>query len=318
MKSVSLSAGILLVSLGIAWMRFTAEPDKIGENEVLVMAGQIEDIQKISWSSEKHDTVIDIKKDDLGTYLWVTHTDKKDPENPQSKSFKGGANGDTLLNDFSPLIGIRKLEGSTDLNLLGLDTSTTTLKIERKGSTREFKIGNETYGTKDFYVQDTKSSEVFLVDDKKIRTLINARTSLPDRSLFGNDTQKSTMATIQFQEQNVDLIHKYWQDISQAQWLAQNNLDGDNTQLQTWLDKIFKLTASRYAGPDDSFQDITPSFSISLSWESHPSENLDFYLQGNDWWAKSTHTRHWVKIGGNSLPELYADLPNFFNSPQPE
>ena len=39
MRSMYLSAGILLLSLTGAWIQFTAEPDKIGTDEVLIMAG---------------------------------------------------------------------------------------------------------------------------------------------------------------------------------------------------------------------------------------------------------------------------------------
>ena len=65
MRSMYISAGVLLLSLTGAWVQFTAEPDKIGTDEVLIMAGRVESITNIAWTSEKQDVFIDGKFEDI-------------------------------------------------------------------------------------------------------------------------------------------------------------------------------------------------------------------------------------------------------------
>ena len=165
MKTLIVPAGVLLLSLGAAWLQFTAEPDKIGDNEVLIMANQSTQIEQIDWIATQQEVHISSKSDKHGDYLWVEYIDKKDPEDHQEKYFLAGKNGDKLLDHLSPLVGIRKLDPDVPLNTLGLDEPSAQLSITSNGKTRLFSIGDEAYGTKDVYVRDDSSNELFLVDD---------------------------------------------------------------------------------------------------------------------------------------------------------
>ena len=319
MRSLFISTVILSLSLGLAWTRFTKEPNKIGDNEVLVMPAQESDLEIIEWLTEKADIRISKKQDNLGTYLWVEYTDKKDPEKPQSKTYKAGENGNVLIKELSPLIGIRTIENPS-LQDLGLDTPKTTLQITKNGQIRKFFIGNETYGTKDLYVQDTDNNDVFLIDDKKFRNLINGRTALPDRALFSYDTKTATSATISVIRENISktthLQHQYWQDASKATWTYQETPDLDNTQLQTWMEKLLKLSNARYISPEDDAGNFQEIFQMELQWEGKAPQHLIIYKDPNDptknLWAKSEHTREYVKITSNGLQELLDDMTTVF------
>ena len=61
MKSLIFPSLFLALSLGAAWMQFTAEPNKVGENEILVMANQPSYIEKIDWVSDKQEVHIEQK-----------------------------------------------------------------------------------------------------------------------------------------------------------------------------------------------------------------------------------------------------------------
>ena len=142
-------------------MQFTTEPDKVGDNEILVMANQPSYIQQIDWVSDKQEVHIEQRKDDLGTYLWVEYIDNKVPEEPSQKYFIAGDNGIKLLDALSPLVAIRKLDTDIDSTSLGLTEPSATLTVKSNGTTRLFSIGDEAYGTKDLYVQDDASKEIF-------------------------------------------------------------------------------------------------------------------------------------------------------------
>ncbi len=310
MRTVFVSAGILVISLGAAWNQFTDEPDKIGENEMLIMAGRIESITNISWTSNQQDVFIERRTDDLGTYLWVEYIDKKLPEDHKVKFFKAGKNGDSLLEKLSPFVGIRTIDPTIDIASIGLQEPSATFMVTSNGIEREFAIGSEAYGTRDLYVQDNSSKEIFLVDDAKLRSLRQARTSLPDRSLWTLDTSKATGGTLSFNEVDVQLSHQNWQDKKNAKWVFSLKPEDENTQLQTWLSKVLRLSVSRYASPDQLPTIGEEIFSLSLDWDANEQDTVSFYKDNEQaWWARSKHTRFDVKITGDALSGLVEDLP---------
>ena len=310
MRSVIVYAGILILSLGIAWLRWTAEPDKIGENEVLIAQGSADQIAQVSYFSQQMEVLIDVQKDDSGSYLWVTFTDKKNPDEPQNKEFKAGENGDKLLRSLSPFIGIRKLNvDDSKLEELGLSDTQTSISITRGENTRIFDVGAEAYGTKDYYIRDQKSSEIFLVDDRKLTPILKARTNLPDRSLWSQKPPQAVSAVITFEDQKLFLEHSNWQDKSNAKWIQRDGSESDTTQLETWLGKFFRLSSSRYQSEADELDNLEKRFSIQLTWEDGQSQTLEIFQQDKAWWARSEHTRRKVKVTGNTLSALYEDLP---------
>lgn len=314
MRSLYLSAGILFLSLGSAWMRFTAEPDKIGDNEVLVMANQVERISNITWTSNTQDVWIETKTDKDGPYIWVKYTDKKNPDKLQEKYFKAGPNGNKLLNNLSPLLGIRKLEADVALDSIGLETPTATLTVTSNGQTRTFSIGDEAYGTRDLYVKDDQSNEVFLVDDAKLRNIRQARTSLPDRSMWSANVSNITQASLEFQSQHLPLTRKNWQDRNKAAWTFTEDSTKDTTQIETWIGKLLRVSVSQYAKPDENLSALTPIFSCTFIWDDDSRDTATFYQHSDDsWWAETGHTRSKVKLAGSALNGLVDDLPSLFS-----
>ena len=82
MKSLILPTFILVASLGAAWLEFTSEPDKVGDNEVLVMTNQPSYIERIEWVVDQQEIHVEQRSDEIGTYLWVEYVDKKFPMIP--------------------------------------------------------------------------------------------------------------------------------------------------------------------------------------------------------------------------------------------
>ena len=309
MRSIAISAGILALSLTGAWVQWQTEPTKIGVNEILILDGKVEDLTSIVWQSENTTATVDSKTDSFGEYLWVEYEDRKNPEKAQTKVFKGGAKATRLREDLSPLIGIRKLDDIEDFETIGLKESTTSMILEKKGQKHEFVIGNEAYGTKDFYVQYKKTGDVFLIDDKKLRNLVNARTALLDRNLWSAKPGEATAISIQWNDITQDFNHLNKQDTKEAKWIFSNQQERDNTQLETWLSKFSKLTISRYPVDRDEVNDLTPSFTVKISWDSGAPETMILFQTDNGWWAKSEHTRTKVKVTGKALNSLFEDLP---------
>jgi hypothetical protein len=320
--SVYTYGAVLLLSLGGAWYQWSKPPSLTKGEEVVVLYGEENTIEGISWESEKDKAVLELRSDDRGSYLWATYTDKKKEED-QTKSFKVGKDGEKLITSLSPLVAIRELQGLSEEKQteIGITESTSTLTITRKGKTTTFSIGNEAYGTKDLYIQNQESKKVFLLDDAKVRSLKFARTRLPDRKLWsfekGGITKITLNASIGDQSKALILIHKNWQDKQQAKWVRSDAPDSDNTQITNWVTKYLRSTNSSYA-LDVDVSTLTQAFSIDMEADGAQSEKITIYhdTEKNTWYAETTHSRGLVKLIKQSISGLYDDLPSLFSAPQ--
>ena len=314
MKPLIFSTSFLAVSLSAAWIQFTAEPDNVGENEVLVMANQPSYIEQIDWVSDKQKVHVEQRSDELGNYLWVEYVDNKIPEEPSLKYFIAGANGTKLLEALSPLVAIRKLESDVDSTLLGLNQPSATLTVKSNGTTRLFSIGDEAYGTKDLYVRDDASQEIFLIDDSKLRNLRQARTTLPNRAVFPNPPKEANSASLSWESKTLRLTRQHAHDAKSAKWIYTDSPKADATQIETWLSKALRTSVSRSAGPNEELGTLQPQFSISLTWDDDSESTTTYAILSEDdsWWAINSSTRGYVRVSGKALSTLLEDIPSLF------
>ncbi|MBK8240400.1 MAG: DUF4340 domain-containing protein [Deltaproteobacteria bacterium] len=185
MKRSILVYGLLLsASLFGAWRVWTspAEVD-LGEN-VVVLSGAADELERVHYHSDKLDLVIEMRTDELGRYGWVRAepigTDtavvepEAEPENPHAPPkddgtvsvFKAGKSGTAALEGLMPFKAKRELTGVTDdkLKELGLGEPEATLEITRAGrEPASYEIGGNVYGGANVYVRDTSSGKVYVV-----------------------------------------------------------------------------------------------------------------------------------------------------------
>ena len=277
--SVYTYGAVLALSLGAAWYQWSKPPSITKGEEVVILYGEeTTTIEGISWESEKDKAVLELRSDEHGSYMWGTYTDKKKEENPV-KSFKVGKDGEKLLESLSPLVAIRSLNDLSDEKReeIGLKDPKTSFSVTRKGKTTTFDVGNEAYGTKDLYVQNQETKEVFLLDDAKVRSLKFARTRLPERTLWSFDkgtvTGMTIYTTIEEQSKSITLTHKNWQDKQQAKWIRDDAPDADNTQITNLVTKYLRSTNSSYA-LDVDVSTLTEALSIDMRADGDKTEKL--------------------------------------------
>ena len=94
-RGVMIYGGLLAVTLGASYYRWTHEPDKNLEGKVVVLQGEPDTLDRITWKGKDDEAVIEKKKDDKGDYFWVTYTkwEKKKPEHPDAKDAKADSAG---------------------------------------------------------------------------------------------------------------------------------------------------------------------------------------------------------------------------------
>ena len=312
MQSHILYGAILGVSLLGAFLTWTEEPDPISGDEIELLSGKKDNLQEIEWSSPKNFVRIAKKANSTNESLWVFY---KEEDKDVRKNFKASNAGDALFTSYSPLTAIRKLEAPSAEKLveIGLQDPQTTVTVKRNDRTRVLEIGNEAYGTKDLYVRDTNSGQVYLVDDEKFRTLKYAKSRLPNRSVWSFDTvydiEKATLKTntnaqIQFEHENN-------QDKQNARWkrIRGENKGNDSTteQITTWMSKIAGLRGGEYTELDE--KDLSFQFSLKVQFEDQ-EELLKIYTLQENWYATSTFSEGFMKLVTRNIEGLYSDIPS--------
>jgi len=346
-RSAAVYGGLLALLLAGAWVRWTREPEPDIGDKIVLLQGDKDKIESITWTGEKDKAVIERKSDAEGDYLWVTYTrqepklkkhtgdeedeDVVEPPTPEptpdtpteggqemvetTRAFKAGDAGDKLLDSLSPMLAIRKLDPADitgdKLTTTGLDAPKEILEISRKGRATRLEIGGEVYGTRDRYVRNPATGEIFLVDSETLRPLKYARTRLPDRTLWSLERKDAVTAevsdsagrTAEADQKNID-------DQGKARWVRATEPDGTDEQFETWMDKALKLKGSSYADPNEPPQDLQLRFKLALKNDKGKTETLDVLQEGadGDWWGRSEHTRGLIKLLRGPTSELADDV----------
>lgn len=171
-RSVYVFGGLLALSLGAAWARYTSD-EAAPKEGVLLVEGKKEQLERIVYDGPDSDVTYELRKDDFGAYAWVTvvETKKKgDVEETKTSRFKAGKDGEKLVEGLAPMMALRELKDvdSTKLAQFGLESPTTTLTLSVAGRETRLALGGETYGSKDIYVQDTATKRIFVMDDGEV------------------------------------------------------------------------------------------------------------------------------------------------------
>lgn len=350
-RSVLIYGGVLVASLAVAWIRYTAEPSVDLTDKVVLLQGDAEDITQITWKDDDEHAVIDRKTDSHGDFLWVTYTrtveveptpdlpepaaddtgaaeeEEEEPaaaepeEPPETKeelqTFKAGETGDELLTDFSPLVAIRKLEGVDDAKLesIGLAEPQGTMTVVRKGRTATFDIGGEAFGTRDIYLRDTDDGVIYIVDDEILRPLRYARTRLPDRTLFSFTREQLAKATLSDAEGNkLEASQKNAADPESAAWVRAAAPDEDAPQLETWMGKALMVKSTSTAAEGEEPEMLELKFTLTVTSEQGTSETLEVFQDDEGvWWGKSEHTRALVKLLRGVTGDLSDDVASILS-----
>jgi len=319
-RGVIVYGALLAVTLGASYYRWTHEPDKALEGKVVVLQGEPDTLDKITWKGKDDEAVIEKKKDDKGDYFWVTYTkyEKQKPDAKDAKAqsgsgsgsgaelaasgsgsgsgatseekgepvvsnFKSGKAATDLFAGMSPLFAVRKLEDVTPdkLKTIELDNPVEHVILDRKGKTTDIELGGESYGTKDRYARIAGTSDIYLIDDEVIRSLKFARTRLPDRDLFPFETPKIDTAVIGDGTSSITLTQKNRDDKDKATWVPADAPDDASAQYKTWMDKFLKAKGSSYVNDADVPKDLDLRFQVTLTGEGSSPETVEVYQAGD-------------------------------------
>jgi hypothetical protein len=232
--------------------------------------------------------------------------------------FKGGEAADALLDSLSPLFALRVLPNVDAEKLVELELAEPEawVEVQRKGRTQKLEIGGEAYGTRDRYVRDVESGEVYMVDADVLRPLAHAKSRLPDRKLIGLEEEAIIQVMLSGSEGDVTMVQQNRDDRKRAFWANAADTTRSVEMYENWLDKLFRLRALSYVQPDDKPDPsvLEKVFSASFKPERGEAvvlEVMQFKPEGETqvrFVAKSTHTHEWVNLHKTLAAEAVADV----------
>jgi hypothetical protein len=227
--------------------------------------------------------------------------------------FKAGDAGVKLATSLSPMLAIRRLDQVDDAKLesIGLKAPTDFIEVTRKGRVVKLELGGEVYGTRDRYVRDVTSGNIYLVDDEVLRPLKYARTRLPDRQLWDLELQDITQVGVSDGAGvSATYVHKNPDDEAKAWWMRDGGAEEKDTQVDTWMKKALTLRGTRYADPAKPLTDLQDRFSLILETSGGKSLTVLVQQEGDtgDFWASSAYTRGHLKLLKTATDALSDDV----------
>ncbi len=326
-------AVVLAASLAASYFTWTTPQDELkpGSTEKVAMfTASRDEVTRITWTSDNLTVDVERKTDERGAFTWITatetierkvpppppatDTDAPLPEPPPEKvtttaKFRGNDQAEKLWGSFSPLMAMRQLDG--DSAVFGFDAPKATLAIDRGGRAAEMKLGGETYGSKDRFVQ--YDGKAWLVDDADLRPIQFAKSRLMERGL--QPLVRKDIAAIQIKSEKGEAVYeqKNRQDEPNARWSNVKDPEREDPVGAAWIDKLLKNKVQSYPSADDAPPaSLKPVFSVIVQGDTEKWPITFLVGTGKndapEYWAESAYDRSLVKLVSAAASEVIADV----------
>jgi hypothetical protein len=236
------------------------------------------------------------------------------PEVKVSKFMASQAQGEKLWEAFAPLKALRELDTTgADLKTFGLgpDDKPATLTITKGGSDLVLRVGGETYGNKDRYVE--YDHKVYLVDDTSLRPLQYAASQLVERSLYPfADADVDQVDVMTPSGTSISYVHVNKDDKTKEFWARSDSKDKEDQTASTWLDKVFKLKLKDYVDESTVTSPLEPVFTYVVHGKGQEWKVEIDKAAGADgataWYARSQYNRSLVTLTDSVARNVVDDL----------
>lgn len=324
-RSVLIYATLLLLSSGASWLHYTREQGAAPKEGVVLLDLKRDALQQIVYASPDLTVTFEIRKDDLGTYGWVTINEKRKKKVDGQETveevttrFKAGATGDKLIEGWAPLMALRELGRVEDkIETFGLSKPDTTLTVQSSGRTSVLDLGGETYGTKDRYVRDQATGVVFVLDDEVIKNFKLAKSKLRDNLVTSPKKEEITAfevtragATIAWEQRNIE-------DRAAAFWTRKGGDGSKDETFSNWLDKLLKIRSTDYVQPGAEPADLQPALTLRITPVGKPAETVEILTSGEDWYARGSYLRGLVKLNKTTSVDAVGEIDDVIEGKAP-
>jgi hypothetical protein len=242
------------------------------------------------------------------------HEEPAPPPETVVTSFLGNDSALTLWETFGPLHALRKLSDAGDPSIFGFDEDPDLLTIQRASGEVSLKVGAETYGSKDRFVQ--READVFLVDDAHFRSLQHPKTHLVERRLFPMTETELTQILVHREGSEATYVQRHKDDRAQAFWANESSPDEEAKDAGLWLGKMLRMRLKSYVSGDEP-EGLVPSFSFTVMSGEQRTQVLILRAPGDDgqdlFYARSSFTRSLVQLTRSLASDVVDDLASVLN-----
>jgi hypothetical protein len=227
----------------------------------------------------------------------------------ETRKFPGGDAAVKLVELVAPFQAVRSL-GKLDekqRKQFELEDPKITMSLQTKGGrTHDLKVGGTTFGTQDYYAEDS-SGRAWLVKSGSVKPLLNGE-GLMERTLHEVEDKDILRVVVKSGDREAKFEQQHPLDAKGRYWAKPETPDTRETQLGTWLGKARKLPVVRY--PDEQPASIAPKLELVYT-DAKGKELARFALaprEGQAPLVRTDRTRVWAESDKTRVDELLGEL----------
>lgn len=219
-----------------------------------------------------------------------------------TREVRGNERADTLIERFTPLEAARALGTLPDekLNELGLINAQRILEVTVAGTTHRYLVSKMQPGIIGTYLQDTQSSEVYLMQGSLLNELDPNSQTLVDRRLHVFRQPDFDAFTVSIGEKKVDFVQTQAEIAQTAKVTRAQTPDKPEELVKNWHDKILnRLVVTEVLGRGELPKTGAPKVELRIDYSQRGSPKgwLELGLDANaGTWARSENTASWVAV----------------------
>lgn len=319
MKSVLTHAILAVGGLALAYFAWIAVDEKdVPETAVEVFDCDPKGLTKLTFSNDKR-TVKVVPAKDGDARFYRIYVDEKNPDvKVKKKEFVGSEDLDELLEDLNPLRAVRALGKVPKKEQKELDFKKDgpRLNVACKSGRIDLEFGGLAYGVPQRYARAKSDSKLYLFEDNLINQLKSAETSLMQRKMNRFEIKEVETLTVKGFGSSKKLLQRNRLVPRKAEWVDAQNPDRRNELFGNWLDRVDRLSAQKYlpkgakpGSDEDSAGTGSTEPVVELVYTSPGNRKLgtlELVKAGENYYARSSATRNWVKVS-KSVAQQVAD-----------
>jgi hypothetical protein len=261
-------SGLLAVGLGASYWASLPESQEDSNTQALFTVNAA-NLAEVDYEIEGQK--IHLGKLDGTERFWVTVTkpgkpaaekkvadphaseDTKAPEasEPVTQEFLAGDSSDKLFESFAPFEALRSLGKISDdrLKEFGLKEGTGKFILRAKDSPKPFafEVGGKSYGSRNVFIRNSDSGEVYLAKQDAFDQLKNAESRLFERKIFSFSGDDIEGATVNASGKSKTIDHLKRDEEGQLAWSDQGSEAPAKASYKNWMEKFEKLKVLSYA-----------------------------------------------------------------------
>lgn len=262
MREIQVLAVLLAVLLVGAYVSWTDDGKTVTEETVTIVAASPDDLTSLRLVTQTQTVAMSYETDSSGKkYPWFTIETKA-----ATRYFVGSEKTDSLVKNFAPFDALRSLGAGHDdkaLKDMKLAPPQRSMAIGLKGQEQAFDLGGRTYGSRDHYVRQAGSEEVFIVKNKLLADLEFPEGRFMQRKLRTVGLEDVAYVTISAGGKLAKVLQKNRLSRKDAFWASEAEPDARSETLENYLDKLDKLTVSSFGTDSSPVETGEPIFEVT-------------------------------------------------------